>query len=124
MSKKRMTDIINAAEQRANALRSLEPTLVLSPRLSLAAFGASITELRAKLATFGRMESELESQRVDLETKCRELADISGRILKSVQAQFGNNSDEYARAGGIRYSDRRRTVRREEAPERPAPPQA
>lgn len=124
MSKKQIARIISAAEQRADALRPLEPKLVLSPNLSLTAFGASITELRGKLADYSRMETDLESLRADLDARCRAIADISSRLLKSVHAQFGSNSEEYARAGGIRASDRRRPARREGAQERPVPPQA
>ncbi|MEH2182149.1 hypothetical protein [Nostoc sp.] len=39
------------------------------------------------------------------------MADYSEKILRGIAYKYGNNSHEYQMAGGIRKSDRKRTVR-------------
>ena len=39
---------------------------------------------------------------VKLELQERELRDLSGRMLEGVSSRFGNNSEQYQKAGGTR----------------------
>jgi len=122
MSKQRILDILNAAENRALALRPIAHKLDIGKTLSIEAYVAKIDALRTKLTTFNNLDAQIDSVRGDLQASSDELADFSSRLLKAIQAQFGADSEEYSIAGGVRLRDRRRAVRRDnEEGETPAP---
>lgn len=113
MSKQRIIDILNAAENRAMALRSIAHKLDIGKGLSLEAFVAKIEALRAKLASYNNLDAQFDTLRADLQASGKDLADFSSRLLKAIQAQFGTDSEEYSIAGGIRTRDRRRAAKRD-----------
>ena len=126
MARQKTIEILNAADNRALALRPISHKLDISKSLSLDAYVAKSNALRAKLADYNNLNAQIDSLRTELQAQGEELADFSSRLLKAIQAQFGTDSEEYAIAGGIRPRDRRRATRRDDQGEEvtPTPPAA
>ncbi|MEI6343506.1 MAG: hypothetical protein WCR07_16245 [Verrucomicrobiota bacterium] len=113
MGKQRTSNIINEAEARASALRSIESQLDFGPSLSVRIYVETINEARAKLGNLNDLTARLDVERVGFREIEAKVQDLSSRILKAVQARFGPDSDEYKMAGGTLRSERKRPTRRD-----------
>ena len=51
-----------------------------------------------------------------LDAREQRLADLSQRIMAAVKGQFGPDSNEFERAGGVRRSDRKKRTRTTKVP--------
>lgn len=109
--KKRSSSVLAKAEQRAAALKSISETLDLSYGLTLESFTTQIEGLRALLAEYNTVLSNLDKAANEITTNERSLSDLCELMLMGVATKYGKNSNEYEMAGGIRKSDRKRPVR-------------
>jgi hypothetical protein len=112
MAQPRTSSIINEAEARAAALRSIESQLDFGPSLSIRVYLETINDARAKLGNLNDLAARLDTERDGFREAESKVQDLSSRILKAVQARFGSDSDEYKMAGGTVRSERKRPVRR------------
>jgi len=112
MGKQRTSTIVNEAEARASALRSIESQLDFGPNLSVRIYIETINEARVKLGNLNDIAARLEVERDAFREAEAKVQELSSRILKAVHARFGADSDEYKMAGGTTRSERKRPVRR------------
>ena len=110
-TKRNRSIILDRAQSRAAAISTITPAVELGGELTLAAYQASIAEAQAKLNAYNGKLVDADTARRGFETVERELADMSDRMLAGVGAFYGKNSAEYAQAGGVKKSERRRPVR-------------
>lgn len=76
----------------------------LGESLTLAAYKAKIIATRTVLEAYNTLLSNADAALVALEQSESELADLSERMLKGVASEFGRDSVEYEKAGGVRKS--------------------
>lgn len=109
---RRKSTILENAAQRSSSLKAVSDKLDLGPGLSLASFDQAITDTRAKLDDYNQAVAVLDEKQNGLEASEKTLADLSSRMLAGVGAQYGKDSDEYEKAGGVRLSERTRAPRK------------
>lgn len=108
---KRRSATADKADARATALSSINPALELGESLTLAAYKAKIAATRTALEAYNTLLSNVDAALVALEQSESELADLSERMLKGVASEFGRDSVEYEKAGGVRKSKIKRGTR-------------
>ena len=101
---KRRSATTDKADARATALSSINPALELGESLTLAAYKAKIIATRTVLEAYNTLLSNADAALVALEQSESELADLSERMLKGVASEYGRDSVEYEKAGGVRKS--------------------
>jgi DNA repair exonuclease SbcCD ATPase subunit len=109
---KRLSDSIEKAAQRLNALRSIDPALDLGGSLTLASFETKIDEARNALNAYNGLLTQVDAAYNQLTAAEQGVAEYSQRMLSGVAASYGKDSDEYEQAGGTRTSERRKFTRK------------
>jgi hypothetical protein len=112
---KRESAALDIAQGRAAKLGSGSRTLDLGRGLTLAAYRGKIETVNAALATYNGLNSEADKALNDLIAGEKELKDWSTRMLAGVGSQYGKDSSEYEKAGGVRQSERKRPKRKPKA---------
>lgn len=110
--KKRGSLILDKAERRAAALKSINLMLDLGGELTLSSYSTQIEDLRAHVTEYNTLLSNLDRLSNEILAKERSLGDLSELMLMGVATRFGKNSNEYEMAGGVRKVDRKRPVRK------------
>lgn len=96
----RISAILEKAQRRLNGLRYIDPNLNLGNGLSVKEI-ASLTEaLDAKLKAHNAMVDALAKSRAEIAVLEDTLNRISERILNTIAAIYGKESDEYEIVGG------------------------
>ena len=114
--RKRESESVKNATQRANKLRSIDAELDLGNGLTLAAYDTKIGATKAENDTYNTMKSALDGQLDKVEKLEKELDRMSVNMLAGVKIKHGDDSPEYEMAGGTRASDRKRPVRKAKTP--------
>lgn len=107
--------VIEKAQTRLAALKSIDPALSLGSGLSLTDYTASVTSARQALDTYNSLLSQVDEAYNTLLAQEKSLRDMSERMLAGVAANFGKNSNQYEMAGGVRKSERKRPVRKSQS---------
>ena len=107
---KRGSKILDKAEVRAAALRSIDPSLDLGNGLTLTEFNGLIEQMRIKLTDYNTALSGVDKVRNEVLELERKLGDVSEYMLLGVATKYGKTSNEYEMAGGVR-KDRRKSRR-------------
>jgi len=108
---KRGSKVLDRAQRRIAALKSISPTLDLGNGVTIDSFAALIKTTQDKLETYNSSLSTVDLTQGALEVAEKSLMELTEHMLLSVAAKYGKNSDEYKMAGGVRRSDRKRPVR-------------
>ncbi len=106
--KRNRSVILDRAATRAAAISTIAPTLELGGELTLAAYQTAIANTRTRLADYNTVLTSSDTSRREFEQLERGLADLSDRMLAGVGSVYGKNSAEYAKAGGVPKSERKR----------------
>ena len=109
---KRGSKVIDRAQRRIAALKSISPTLDLGNGVTIDSFAAVIKTTQDKLEAYNSSLSTVDMTQGALEFAEKSLMELTEHMLLSVAAKYGKNSDEYKMAGGVRRSDRKRPVRK------------
>ncbi|NJL35845.1 MAG: hypothetical protein HC840_05100 [Leptolyngbyaceae cyanobacterium RM2_2_4] len=109
---KRSSTVLNKAERRAAALKSISPSLDLGNGLTLETFDELIQDMQDKLEAYNMALSAVDAAHSKVEELERSLRNLSEHMLLGVAVKYGKNSVEYEMAGGTRKSDRKRPVRK------------
>ncbi|MFN6485367.1 MULTISPECIES: hypothetical protein [unclassified Nostoc] len=109
---KRGSKVIDRAQRRIAALKSISPTLDLGNGVTIDAFATLIKTTQDKLEAYNSSLSTVDMTQEALEVTEKSLMQLTEHMLLSVAAKYGKNSDEYKMAGGVRKSDRKRPVRK------------
>jgi hypothetical protein len=108
---KRNSRALDKAEVRLASIKSISPTLDIGEGLTVKDYTGKIENLRQSLEIYNTTLSTIDALLTQIIENEKDLADYSEKILRGVAYKFGNNSREYQMAGGIRKSDRKRTMR-------------
>ncbi|MDZ8088401.1 MAG: hypothetical protein RMY16_22980 [Nostoc sp. DedQUE12b] len=109
---KRGSKVIDRAQRRIAALKSISPSLDLGNGVTIDAFAALIKTTQDKLEAYNSSLSTVDMTQEALEVTEKSLMELTEHMLLSVAAKYGKNSDEYKMAGGVRRSDRKRPARK------------
>lgn len=109
---KRSSRVIDRAERRIAAIKSINATLDLGNGHTVDSFNTMIAATRTKLSNYNSSLSTVDAAQNILVEAERELMELTSHILLSVAAKYGKDSYEYEMAGGIRKSERKRRVRK------------
>ena len=109
---RRTSKVLDKSSARLQGMKSIASTLDLGNGLNVAGFETFVTETRAKLEAYQQYLSLLDEKLIELREAEKGLAIISKRMMAGIEAKFGNDSVEYAQAGGVRKSDRKRPGRK------------
>ncbi|MDD2922210.1 MAG: hypothetical protein PHQ36_07980 [Anaerolineales bacterium] len=112
---KKVSPIVEKAQQRLSALVSIDPALDLGSGLTVAAFQAEVSDCQAKLGVYNTLLSQVDEAYNAVLSAEKALRDLNERMLTGVAAKYGKDSSQYEMAGGIRKSERKRPVRKAKA---------
>ncbi|MBD2107620.1 hypothetical protein [Leptolyngbya subtilissima] len=105
---KRSSKAVEQAQRRAAALRSLGANLDLGNGLTLAEYNQLIEAVRADIASYNEVLSQVDNASNSVQAGEKKLRDLSELMLMAVAAKYGKDSSEYEMAGGTRKSDRKK----------------
>jgi hypothetical protein len=106
--KKKKSPAVARALKRAAALTAIDPKLDLGNGLTLDSYNAAITAHEDNVDGYNTGLSNLDTALTDIKANEKKLDQLSTRMLKGVASKFGEDSDEYEKAGGKRTSERKR----------------
>lgn len=109
---KRSSKVLDKAERRIAAIKSISATLDLGNGHTVDSFHTMIEATRTKLSDYNSSLSTVDAAQAALVEAEKELMEVTEHVLLSVAAKYGKNSYEYEMAGGTRRSDRKRPVRK------------
>ncbi|MEH2181981.1 hypothetical protein [Nostoc sp.] len=108
---KRGSKVLDRAQRRIAALKSISPTLDLGNGITIDSFASAIKTTQDKLEAYNSSLSTVDLTQGTLELAEKSLMELTEHMLVSVAAKYGKNSDEYKMAGGVRRSERKRPMR-------------
>lgn len=109
---KRSSRILEKAKSRLTGVQSIDEKLAINKKLTAQAYSAHINALSDKLSAYNKALADADALQIEVDKAEDFLADYSEEMLMGVGAEFGKNSAEYERAGGVRKSDRKRPARK------------
>ena len=109
---KKLSPFLEGAQQRLNALSSIDPALDLGNGLTLAAYRAEVTSAQAKQDAYNTLLSQVDQAYNEFQAAEKSIRDLSERMLAGVASKYGKDSSEYEMAGGKRKSERKRPTRK------------
>jgi hypothetical protein len=109
---KRKSDAVARAQKRAAALAAIDPKLDLGNGLTLDAYNTAVTAHEDDVDKYNSNLSDLDAALTNIKANEKALDQLSTRMLKGVAVKFGEDSDEYEKAGGKRTSERKRPQRK------------
>ncbi len=109
---KKLSPFLEGAQQRLNALSTIDPALDLGNGLTLAAYRAQVTSMQAKQDAYNALLSQADQAQNELLEAEKAIRDLSERMLAGVASKYGKDSSEYEMAGGTRKSERKRPTRK------------
>lgn len=115
--KKKYTSIVvEKAQTRLAALKSIQATLDLGNGLNVETYGGVIDDVRQKMENYNTALSVVDQSYTAVIEAEKVMAEWTERMLIAVAYRYGKNSNEYQMAGGTRRSDRKRPKRRDSQP--------
>lgn len=109
---KRSSRVLDKAKSRLTGIQSISEKLVINKKLSAQTYNTHINVLTSKLDAYNKVLADADALQIEVNKAESLLANYSEQMLMGVGAEFGKNSAEYERAGGVRKSDRKRPTRR------------
>ena len=103
--RRKSSEIIADAQERAGNLRAIDPNLDLGNNLTLENYDAKITATQTALDNYNGLLAQADAAGNDFRTVEKELRDMSSQMLSGVKVKYGRDSNEYEMAGGKRLSD-------------------
>jgi hypothetical protein len=114
--KRRASQIIADAQQRATNLKAIDPLLDLGSGLTTVTFDNEIAATQAALAAYNTLLAQADAAANELNALEKDLNTLSSRMLAGVGVKYGKDSNEYEMAGGTRTSEINRSSKPEEPP--------
>ena len=110
--KKRSSRILEKAQQRLDGIQSVNPKLNAGAGFTAAGYLKLISELRSEISAYNVALSNVDGLTNSVADKEKLVSEYSERMLLAVAAQYGKDSSEYEKAGGVRKSDKKRPTRK------------
>lgn len=108
--RKKVSRVLEKAQQREASLRSISPQLDLGNGLTLTTYSIRLQHLQSQVSTYNTTLSLLDKCSDDIATAEREVRDLSEQMLMGVGIKYGKSSQEYGMAGGVPKNKRRRAI--------------
>jgi hypothetical protein len=109
--RKRSSESLDRANQRADNLESIDPSLDLGNGKTLAGYKSKIDALQTKLDNYNALLSQIDAALQEIETDETTLDDETEAMLEAVGVKFGKRSLQYKNAGGTSKSERKHASR-------------
>ncbi len=109
---KRGSRVLERAQRRLDGIQSIDYNLDAGGGFTAPGYLDIINELRSEVSAYNMALSNVDALNNQLAETERLLAEYSERMLLGVAAKYGKDSHEYEMAGGVKKSDRKRSVRR------------
>jgi hypothetical protein len=109
---KKLSEIIEKADQRLTALRSIDTQLDLGGGLTLPAFESQVSAARDALNEYNSLLTEVDAAYNRFQTAEAAVNEFSQRMLAGIGSRYGKDSDQYEQAGGTRKSERKKYTRK------------
>jgi hypothetical protein len=108
--RKKVSRVLEKAQQREASLRSISTQLDLGNGLTLGIYSNSLQNLQSKLSNYNTTLSLLDKLSDDIATAEQEVRDLAEKMLMGVGVKYGKSSQEYGMAGGVPKNKRRRAT--------------
>jgi hypothetical protein len=108
---------LEIASRRLTGLQYINPNLNFGSGLSVENFAAQTEAMRAKVAEHNELLARLDSNRAEVKAMSRSLNTLSGRILNTIAAIHGTDSDEYEMVGGKKRTFKKAPIATPQNPE-------
>lgn len=99
---------LKKAITRLASIKSIDDNLDLGNGLGIQQYEMAIHHLQARLQEYNTMLSLADEKLSIIKESERLIRDLSSRMLTGVASKFGNDSNEYEKAGGVKKSKRKR----------------
>ncbi len=109
---KRSSRTLEKAQQRLDGIQSVDPKLDAGAGFTAVGYQKMIGELRAEISIYNTALSNVDELTNRVAEKESAVAEYSERMLLGVAAQYGKDSHEYEKAGGVRKRDRKKPARK------------
>lgn len=110
--RKRGSRTLERAQKRLDGIQAVNPKFSAGSGVTAASYLKMINELRSEISAYNTALSNVDALTNRVADKEKQLAQYSERMLLAVAAQYGKDSDEYEKAGGVRKQDRKRPTRK------------
>jgi len=114
--KRKTSQVIADAQQRAANLKAIDPNLDLGNDLTVENYENQITASQQLLDSYNAQLARADAAGNDFRSDEKNLRSLSARMLAAVGVKYGKDSNEYEMAGGTRSSE----IKRKKKPEKPA----
>lgn len=99
---KRSSRVLDKAQRRFSGVQSINEKLAVGKNLTADNYRKLITELNTKLNAYNKALADADALQNEVDAAERSLAEFSEQMLMGIGAEFGKDSYEYERAGGVR----------------------
>ena len=106
--RKKVSRVLEKAQQREASLRSISPQLDLGSGLTLDTYSNRLQDLQAQISNYNTTLSLLDKLSDDIANTEQDIRDLSEKMLMGVGVKYGKSSQEYGMAGGTPKNKRRR----------------
>ncbi|UBF25969.1 hypothetical protein K9N68_31270 [Kovacikia minuta CCNUW1] len=108
--RKKVSRVLEKAQQREASLRSISSQLDLGNGLTLDTYSSRLQDLQSLVSNYNTTLSLLDKLSDDIATMEQEVRDLSEKMLMGVGVKYGKSSQEYGMAGGVPKNKRRRST--------------
>jgi hypothetical protein len=109
---KKTSKIVESASVRLAGIKSINQDLDLGNGVTAQSYNELIEETKKLLEEYNTALSVVDEKLNLYQVKEKELKDLHERVLISVAAKYGKNSNEYEKAGGKKKSERKRPTKK------------
>lgn len=110
--KKKTSKTIDDANVRLSSIKSIAENLDLGNGVTAVGYENLINEVKTLLDDYNTTLSTVDAKANLYEAKEKELRDLHERVLISVAAKYGKDSNEYEKAGGVKKSERKKPTKK------------
>lgn len=111
MKNQRSSTALIKATARLRGLRAINPGLDFGNDRNITTFSSLADKLEYKLEKHNDLLAAVETSKNELKELEKQVNELSSQMLKGVEFMYGQDSDEYEMAGGVKTSDRVRKSR-------------
>ncbi|MBS1793449.1 MAG: hypothetical protein JSS81_06320 [Acidobacteria bacterium] len=105
---------VQAAQQRAAGMISVDPRLDFGSGVSVETLEAAIESLIGEINEYNTAVALLDQRADTIKARTRQLRSLTSRALKGAELRYDKESVEYAMIGGTRPSERKHSARKPE----------
>ena len=109
---KKTSKIVESASVRLAGIKSIGKDLDLGNGVTAKSYSELIEETKKLLEEYNTALSVVDEKLNLYQVKEKELKDLHERVLISVAAKYGKNSNEYEKAGGKKKSERKKPTKK------------